>query len=390
MRRWRWRARDDGAARTGSRPLAWLLPAALVATIAAVVATRQATTRTAIATSAPERPAPRLVIEAPPSLPGPAAELRWLPAARWQPILDLVGLRDPGAPIRVLLVTEDAPLARRTPRWITGFAVPGEDTVVLLPERVLSYPHDSLAALLSHEVAHVLLARAAGGGAGDAGRDGELPRWFQEGVALLAGRDLAFADRERLLLGGLSGVPPSTRELQRAFDGEGYGIDTAYALAGALAAELVREHGRGAVAAIAAEVARGRSFAPAFAAATGEPLESFEAEFWRGFRWRYRWVPFLTSGATLWLGVTALALVAAARRRRRDAALRRRWEEEDAALLAASPAAAGEQAGSPPLPPPAAATIRPRLASASRRATGRCRASATEPSPAPSDTRRGR
>ena len=81
---------------------------------------------------------------------------------------------------------------------------------------------------------------------------------------------------------------------------------------------------------IAAEASRGEPFAAAFRAATGDSLGDFEAGFWRRFRWRYRWVPFLTSGATLWLGVTALALLAMARRRQRDAAIRRRWEEEEA------------------------------------------------------------
>jgi len=240
----------------------------------------------------------------------------------------LVGLEDAGAPIHVLLVPEEAPLAQRTPRWIDGFAVAEQDTVVLLPGRVVSYPHDSLGALLRHEVTHVLLSRAAGGR--------ELPRWFQEGVALLAARDLELGDRERLLVGGITGVPPSTAALQRAFDGEGYSIETAYAIAGALVQELVREHGREVVARIAAKAARGESFGAAFRVATGDSLSDFEAAFWRRFRWRYRWVPFLTSGATLWLGVTALALVAMARRRQRDAAMRARWEEEEQVAHAAA------------------------------------------------------
>src|SRR4029079_3619663 len=99
--------------------------------------------------------APRLSIEAPPELVGEAAELRYLPEERWAPVLSLVGLRQPGAPIRVLLVPEEDPVARRPPRWVSGFAVPEQDTVVLLPERVLSYPYDSLDALLTHEVTHV-------------------------------------------------------------------------------------------------------------------------------------------------------------------------------------------------------------------------------------------
>jgi len=279
---------------------------------------------------------PQLEIEAPPSLIGAATEVRWS-RQDWGPVMALVGLEDAGAPIHVLLMPEEAPLAQRTPRWIDGFAVAERDTVVLLPERVLSYPHDSLGALLRHEVTHVLLSRAAGGK--------ELPRWFQEGVALLAARDWEMEDREKLLLGGITGVPPSTAALQRAFDGEGYSIETAYAIAGALVQELVHEHGREVVGRIASEVARGESFAAAFRAATGDGLGDFEAAFWRRFRWRYRWVPFLTSGATLWMGVTALALVAIARRKQRDAEIRRRWEEEERLAHAATQVAS---AATPP------------------------------------------
>jgi hypothetical protein len=249
------------------------------------------------------------------------AGLRWLPAARLGGVVELVGLERPGPVIRVVLVPEDQPLARQTPRWIQGFAVGAESAVVLFPERVPSYPYDSLDSLLAHEVAHVLLFRAAGGR--------PLPRWFQEGVAVLAARDLRLADRERLLVGGVSGGPPSTPALERAFTGEGYATDTAYAIASALARELVRRHGREAVARIAAETAAGREFPEAFSAATGEPLPDFEEAFWRRFRVLYRWVPFLTSGTALWLGVTALFVVAFARRRARDASLRRLWAEQE-------------------------------------------------------------
>ena len=282
----------------------------------------------------------RLDIEAPPPLLAAATELRWAPQD-WQSVTELVGLDDAGAPIHVLLFPEEAPLAQRTPRWITGFAVAEQNTVVLLPGRVLSYPHDSMGALLRHEVTHVLLARAAGGR--------ELPRWFQEGVALLAAREWEMEDHERLLVGGITGVPPSMASLQRAFDGDGYSIETAYAIAGALVQDLVREHGREVVARIAAEAAKGESFAAAFRTATGDSLADFETAFWRRFRWRYRWVPFLTSGATLWLGITALALVAIARRRQRDAAMRARWDEEERlAQAAAARALAADVASSTP------------------------------------------
>ncbi|HVS04200.1 MAG TPA: hypothetical protein VMT16_15660, partial [Thermoanaerobaculia bacterium] len=164
-----------------------------------------------------------------------------------------------------------------------------------------------------------------------------LPRWFHEGVALLASRGWSLEDRSRLLLGGVSGVPASTAELEAAFAGEGYSISTAYAVAGALAQHLVQRHGAEAIAAIAARVRRGEPFPAAFAAATGTALPRFEEGFWRRFRLFYRWLPFLSSGATLWAAVTLLALAAIARRRQRDAAVKRRWDEEErlAAELAA-------------------------------------------------------
>jgi len=271
---------------------------------------------------------PLLELQAPPALAGQVTALRAMPPASWDGVRSLVGIPAAGAPIRVLLVPETDPLAERTPRWITGFAVAEQNVVVLFPGRVLSYPYDSLEGLLRHEVTHVLLARAAGGA--------PLPRWFQEGVALLAARDWRLADGERLLVGGIRGVPPSTADLERAFAGEGYAVETAYAVAGALVGELVQREGQGVVAGIAAGVASGRSFEEAFAVATGEPLDRFEASFWRRFQWRYRWVPFLTSGGTLWLAITSLALLAIARRRRRDAELRRRWEAEDQAQALAA------------------------------------------------------
>ena len=78
-------------------------------------------------------------VEAPPALLGAATELRWAPRQQIESAASLVGLETRGAD-RVLLVPEEALVAQRTPRWITGFAVPERDTVVLLPERVLSYP----------------------------------------------------------------------------------------------------------------------------------------------------------------------------------------------------------------------------------------------------------
>ena len=189
-------------------------------------------------------------------------------------------------------------------------------------------------------MAHVALHRATGGQ--------PLPRWFHEGVALVAAHGWELADRGRLLLGGIGGSPTTTAAVDAAFAGEPQEVDVAYALAGAMVQELLRSEGRDVVAAITAGVAAGRPFDDAFAAATGAPLGDFEQAFWRRFRLLYRWVPFLTSGATLWLAITLLAVVAGARRRARDAAIRQRWDDEDGAP---PPIESDDDDGDLPAPP---------------------------------------
>ena len=102
----------------------------------------------------------------------------------------LVGLDEAGPPIRVILAPARSDLARNTPRWIGGFAVASAETLVLFPGRAPSYPHNSLDALLQHEVAHILIGRAAQGR--------YVPRWFNEGLAMAAERTWALEDTTRL------------------------------------------------------------------------------------------------------------------------------------------------------------------------------------------------
>ncbi|HEX5759597.1 MAG TPA: hypothetical protein VF121_10415 [Thermoanaerobaculia bacterium] len=262
---------------------------------------------------------PRLLIEAPRELAGRAAELERLPPARLEGAMRLVGLSEPGPPIRVLLAAEGSPAARAAPSWVAGYALGAGGPVVLFPARTPAYPDGSLEELLGHEVAHVLIDRAAPGA--------ELPRWFQEGLATVAGGSWGLADRSRLVRldperGGLAG-------LDRRFAGGPAEVERAYAFSAAFVRSLMQRHGRDAPAAVLAEAARGLPFAEAFARATGESLAAAEAAFWRRHDLLSRWLPLLTSSLTLWLAVAALALWAARRRRARAAALMRQWREEE-------------------------------------------------------------
>lgn len=272
---------------------------------------------------------PRLEIEAPHELTDARARVASFDPQRLAGIVRLVGLADPGPEIRVVLADERSDWAGRVPPWTAGLAYGRAGVIVLFPERALHYPHDTLEDVLRHEVAHVLITRAAGGA--------RVPRWFHEGLAMSAERDWRLEDRTRLIYELTLGHRVPLGELDWLFAGDRRDQIRAYALAGAFVRDLHARHGPAAARDILARLARGASFDAAFAEATRVALPEAEAAFWARQRLWTTWVPLLTSASVLWLAVTLLALFAMYRRRRRSAEIRRRWEAEE-----------GEWPGPPP------------------------------------------
>ncbi len=266
---------------------------------------------------------PTLRINAAASLSAVAQRVEQYPTTRFATAMTLAGLRDPGPPIDVFLSSEDSDLARGTPTWISGFADAGRNLVVLFPGRATGYPSNSLEALLHHEVAHILFARAA--------RGRPVPRWFNEGLALAAERPVALSDRSRLAWTLVRHGTLSLAELERLFGDGRAANQRAYAVANALVRDLLRVHGQDSAARVLSLIGEGRGFDDAFSAATGEPLAGALDRFWSRQQLWGRWLPFLTGPAFLWTVITLLALLAIGTTRRRRAQQRRIWDEEERA-----------------------------------------------------------
>lgn len=262
---------------------------------------------------------PELRVDFPDSLAATAARVRDVDAAAIARVMQLVGLSDPGPPIAIMLASEDMEIARRTPRWIAGFARAAEGRIVIFPARYVSYPYDSLDDVVRHEIAHVLIARAAGGR--------PVRRWFHEGLALIAERAWRLEDRTRAAF-ALTATRWSARELDEAFEAGQERAGVAYAISGALVRHLMREYGEDAPGRILARMAAGDSFELAFVAVTGSTVQTTVDRFWRS-SWWYELVPFLTSSTVVWFLVTLLGLYAIRTRRARRAARRKAWEEEE-------------------------------------------------------------
>ncbi len=267
----------------------------------------------------------RLVFEPQPGLPPSANRLAPGPRPWVAGVMDLVGLDSPGPDVHVLVAPESSPLARNVPAWVTGYTDGVSNVVVVLAERTPSYPDGGLEEVLAHEVAHVLIHRASGGR--------PLPRWFDEGLAMLAARSWRLRDQTELALGLLWGPRVPLWKLDDLFRGDRREVERGYALAGTLVQDLIERDGPAMPRIVLARVARGDTFDEAFRGATGASLIDVGEAFWERQATLKRWLPVLTSTAALWFGISILAILAAFRRRRKRVALADALDEPAAADL---------------------------------------------------------
>ncbi|MEO1084202.1 MAG: hypothetical protein AAFY88_08160, partial [Acidobacteriota bacterium] len=152
---------------------------------------------------------PELVFEAPPELEGKIEQLRRFDPASLAGAMALLGLTDPGPPIRVIVAPEGSEAAARAPGWAVAYAVGSAGVIVLIPNRLPTYPDDDLFQTLRHEVIHVLVARAA------ARR--QVPRWFNEGLAMVGAHEWRMEDRGRLVLAAFRRKQATMDEVSAGF-----------------------------------------------------------------------------------------------------------------------------------------------------------------------------
>ena len=276
------------------------------------------------------REAPELRFEAPPVLAPQVEQLKTIDPASLVAIMDLLGLDQAGAPITVQLAREGSPAARLPPSWAVAYALGDASLVVLIPSRVPGYPDHTLETVLRHEIAHVLIARAARHRQGPSTQNrGGVPRWFNEGLAIHGARDWGLEDRARLTLATVRRGGIALDDLDQRFQGGQHSAASAYALSAAFVRYLLDQHGPFVASRIFDQLARGQTFDQAFRRAVGHSLLVEERRFWRHLDIWSKWVPLLSSSTTLWMLITLLALWAFKRRRERDAEQLAAWDQEE-------------------------------------------------------------
>ncbi len=244
-----------------------------------------------------------------------AADLEVAAQGLYEEVSTVTGADD-CAPIRVDLTT-DLKLARRVlpawhvPPWAAG-AAQADRRSILLTVHTDGHRHDRVQ-VLTHELAHLSIAQAAGGH--------PVPRWFNEGVARTIAGEHSVEDAEVLARAKIASRLFPLEGLESSFPAGDGDAAIAYAVSGRAISLLMQEHGRGAIADVLAGVRDGVPFDQALHAATSWRTFQLDAQVKRSVGTAAAWMTVFAQAdlGMLLAGVlSAIAAVLVFRRRRRE------------------------------------------------------------------------
>jgi hypothetical protein len=216
-----------------------------------------------------------------------------------------------------------APESAPPPAYAVGVAYPALGLIVLSVVDPQSFFPPNLSDVLTHELSHILLYRAAG--------QKPLPLWFIEGLAVHQAGEQRLSRVQTLWEAAVVDDILTTAELSQRFPTRPRQVNLAYAESADLVEYLLRsEANRTYLVSLLREVKQGRSFEQALLSAYGVDLPYLEHEWRRSLGERYRVLPMVLTGTALWGGIAVLVVIAFIRRRRDQRHKLSRWAEEEA------------------------------------------------------------
>ncbi len=279
-----------------------------------------------------------------------------------QPVLSEVRVaiaRTPGE--MATLAPPNAPY----PDYAAGVAYPEIGLALLTIKPVHPNSDHDLTEVFRHELAHLALEDAVNGR--------PVPRWFNEGFAVLASGETSFVRMHTLWTATVADNLLTLGQLERTFPADEDEASVAYAQAADVVRFLVRREEQHRFRGLVSRLRDGETMDSALLNSYGEEAAAIESEWREEVAKRYTFWPVLFSGSVIWAGTLGLFVLGWRKKRRKAAATLRRWEREEAAeddvrrrlamrvdasdsaprvhiVLARSPA---EDTGAPAVPPPA-------------------------------------
>lgn len=216
-----------------------------------------------------------------------------------------------------------APINAPFPEWAAGVAYPEVGLVLLTVLPVHPSDEHDLAEVFRHELAHVALEDAVSGR--------PVPRWFNEGFAVMASGETAFPRMRTLWSATVSDKLLSLSQLERTFPSREWDAQVAYAQAADVVRFLVRREEKHRFRGLISRLRDGETMDSALFNSYGEQTATLESEWRDDIAKRYTFWPVLFSGSIVWAGTLGLFAYGYRRKRRTAAATLARWAKEEAA-----------------------------------------------------------
>lgn len=237
-----------------------------------------------------------------------------------QPVLHEVRVaiaRTPGE------MTTLAPVNAPYPDYAAGVAYPEIGLVLLTVKPVHPNSQHELGEVFRHELAHVALEDAVSGRA--------VPRWFNEGFAVLASGETSFVRLQTLITATVSNNLLSLSQMERTFPADENQANIAYAQAADVVRFLVRREELHRFRGLVSRLRDGETMDSALLNSYGEETSTLEHEWREEVAKRYTFWPVMFSGTFIWAGTLGLFVFGYRRKKRKAADTLARWEREEAA-----------------------------------------------------------
>ncbi|HVJ15944.1 MAG TPA: peptidase MA family metallohydrolase [Polyangiaceae bacterium] len=216
-----------------------------------------------------------------------------------------------------------APEGAPYPSYAAGVAYSELKLVLLtLTPRFASAEHD-VAEIFRHELAHVALHDAVGTRA--------VPRWFNEGFAVLASGESSFKRLYTLWTATLSDSIMPLREVERGFPSDEGRAEVAYAQAVDLVRYMIRDQEEHRFHSLIEHLRNGNGLELSVRDSYGVELSTLEYEWRQDIAKRYTFWPVLFSGTAVWACILGLTVWGWRKRRAKAKVTLDRWAREEAA-----------------------------------------------------------
>jgi hypothetical protein len=216
-----------------------------------------------------------------------------------------------------------APVGAPYPDYAAGVAYSEIGLVLLSLTPVHPGTEQDLAEVFRHELSHVALY--------DAVNSQAVPRWFNEGFAMVASGESSFLRMKTMLFANVGGSLIPIHDIERSFPDDEMKAQVAYAEAGDIVRFLIRREDVHRFHALIQRMREGQPFDQAVLVAYGIDQATLELEWRDDVSRRYTIWPILLSGTGFWVVALGVFVWAWRRRRRRDRLTLQQWAREEAA-----------------------------------------------------------